>query len=437
MAILDDILNKNKNKGANSFLPVDDQNLEKQADNSPIVGDGAKTVTAQENMQAEQSAALPEVKYPNKPQGLNDGEYEHLLKYYSPEAITKFSAPFDPSSGENILQRYYESTMPKPSAPDEKKLRNRRIIAGIADGASMLSQMISAGSGAHMRERNDFALPKIQQQEKEEQNRYLQLSQRYNDGLFQARLKDFQKALDDYNNGRKGIQGVLAAKQKLDQAQSQFENKQQFAYDKLAQDQANKDKDYELKKQNTESQIAQRKALVAQGWARVADSKNRTTAYIKRVSSGGGKNELQLMIPANPNDPNTTKNELGENVKVLTLTKDEASSYARAAKTDPSFFDRHPHLVLSRPDKYTGSGKTTYAKDDEIAAAYAKDVYDSGFNIVTSSGSTGGSPLYNYWQNNQGPISQEVIDAYSNGTLSDEEVESQEDEFEEFAIGNF
>ncbi|NDV77854.1 hypothetical protein [Dysgonomonas sp. 511] len=442
MSILDNILGKRK-KGVNSFLPTNDQDLQEevidtsgmhaanaseQNNEQPLqqtIGKASTMVNAPdisvdpakvEIKQPLQSAALPEVKYPNKPQGLNDGEYEHLLKYYSPEAITNFSAPFDPSSGGNILQRYYESTMAKPAAPDEKKLRNRRTIAGIADGLSMLSQMISAGKGAHMRERNDFALPKVTAQGKEEQNRYLQLSQRYNDGLFQARIKDFQKALDDYNNGRKGVQGVLAAKQKMDQAQAQFEDKQRYAYDKLAQDKAKQDADREAKiaqweKQNgiAEDRLKEtarhNKANEGIAWARVKDSQNRTSAYVRNINMGGGKNGLQLMIAANPNDSNATTNELGEKVKVFTLTKDEASSYARAAKADPSFFDRHPHLVLSRPDRFTGSGKTTYAKDDEIAAAYAKEIYDSGYTNATeqipvSQVGTWSPSYYNFLENN-------------------------------------
>lgn len=404
MAILDDILNKNKNKGANSFLPFEDNNRDEQADNTPIVGDGTKPVTAQQNIQAEQSAALPDVKYPNKPQGLNDSDYEYLLKYRSPEEITKFSAPFDPNSGENIFQRYYKSTMPKPTAPDEKKMRNKRIIAGIGDGLSMLSQMISAGSGAHVRERNDFSLPKIQQQEKEEQNRYLQLSQRYNDGLFQARVKDFQKALDDYNNGRKGIQSVLATKQKLDQTQAQFEEKQRFAYNKLAKDQANKDKDYELRKQNTESQIAQRKALVAQGWSRVADSHNRTSAYVKNISSGG-KNGYQMIFLANPNDKNARMDEFGNSVVEFNLTKGQIDQYAREALADKDFMNSATgkSLIKKRGDAVLGEGgklvegAIEYKPALEIAAAYIKEkFYDKQFETTPAIPSTATPPIVDW-----------------------------------------
>lgn len=440
MAILDDILNKNKNKGANSFLPFAENNRDEQADNSPIVGDGTKPLTAQENIQSEQSAALPDVKYPNKPQGLNDDEYEHLLKYYPPETITKFSSPFDPSSGENLFQRYYESTIPKPSAPDEKKMRNKRIIAGIGDGLSMLSQMISAGSGAHERERNDFSLPKIQQQEKEEQNRYLQLSQRYNDGLFQARLKDFQKAINDYNNGRKGIQSVLATKQKLDQTQAQFEEKQRFAYNKLAKDQANEDRNYELRKQNTESQIAQRNAYIKQGWSRVADSHNRTSAYVKNISSGG-KNGYQMIFRANPNDKDAQTDNFGNKVRLFDTTKGQIDQYAREALADKDFMNSATgkSLIKKRGDAVLGEGgklvegAIEYKPALEIAAAYIKEkFYDKQFETTPSIPSTATPRITNWGQ-------QDWLLNYNLPSLDDdtEEVMKYEEEDEEFpSLGN-
>lgn len=432
MAILDDILNKNKKKDANSFLPTDDSRIEEQASNTPVIADTGKSVTAQENMQAEQSAALPEVKYPNKPQVLSDGDYEYLLKFFDADAISKGYAPFDPSKGENILQRYYEMTMPKPSAPDEKKARNRRIIAGIGDGLGMLSQMISAGSGAHTRERNDFALPKIQQQEKEEQNRYLQLSQRYNDGLFQARLKDFQNALADYNNGRKGIQGVLAAKQKLDQAQAQFEDKQRFAYDKLAQDQANKDADRKIKEDNQKSLEKQRDAMVKQGWARVADSRNRTSAYVKKMSSSGsGKNSnYQMIFGANPNDKDVQTDNFGNKVRVFEMNKGQIDQYTREALSDPQFMARHQDLIIQKPDML-GTGSYKYKPNQDIAAAYLQEQYENSFTQAPAIPSTATQPIVNWGQQNWMPN-------FNLPSLDDtEEVIEYEEEDEEFpSLGN-
>lgn len=381
---LQDIVNNynNKKKGANSFLPTNEQDLDTQADVSPIAPEIKNEQTAQENREAESSNAMPTVKYPNKPESMSDGDYEHLMSVgFSPEAISNYTKPYDPSTNGNYLQRIFESSVPKPTAPDEKKMRGARIVSGIGDALGLISQMWSAGKGAYMKERdyNSSALAQTAAKEKELSNIYLQQQNKYNDGMYNARLKDFLKGLDDYNNGRKGIQGVLAAKQKLDQAGEQFKDKQRYAYDKLAQDKDKADQANQLARDRFGESVRHNKAMESQGWARVKDAQNRTSAYVKNISSGG-KNGIQMMIPANPNDPSPTKNELGENVKVFTLTKDEVNSYARAAKADPAFFERHPHLVVSRPDRFTGAGKTSYAKDDEIAAAYAKEIYDNGFD---------------------------------------------------------
>lgn len=439
MAILDDILNKNKNKGVNYFLPVDEQNLEEQANNTPVIADGGKSVTAQENVQAEQSAAQPEVKYPNKPQSLNDGEYEHLLKYYSPEAISKFSAPFDPSKGENALQRYYQSTIPTPTAPDEKKLRNRRTIAGIADGVGMLSQMISAGAGAHMRERNDSALSKVTEQEQTEQNKYLQMSQRYNDGLFQARLKDFQIALDDYNNGRKGVQGVMATKQKLDEAARQADAKSQYNYAKLAQDQANKDADRKIKEDNNKSLDRHRKAMEAQGWSRVADSKNRTSAYVKKMSSSGsGKNtNYQMIFSANPSDTDGVQTDnFGNKVKMFEMNKGQIDQYARQALADDAFMNSPTGqaLVLQRP-KYEGTrfqeGSLKLKPNQDIAAAWLQEQYEKSFAPSPAIPSAATPPFMDWgqiiqpnWMPNYTTPSNDI----------EEDVEEYEEEDEEFPV---
>ncbi|MDR2002385.1 MAG: hypothetical protein LBQ74_05080 [Prevotella sp.] len=431
--ILDDILGKDKKKGADSFLPVNEQDMEGQlaVNSHPLAQeiDNMQATTSQNaiNLQAtvpknEDTAAAKQsnltasdsnpagqvaVKYPDKPQGLNDGEYEHLLKYYSPEAVSRFSAPFDPDSGENILQRYYESARPKPTAPDEKKVRNARLIASIADGLGLLSQMYTYSRGAHVEKRDykDAALSQVNADAKEADSRYLQLSQRYNDGLFRARIKDFQNALDGYNAGRKGVQAVLAAKQKLDQADGQFKEKQRFAYDKLAQEQKNKDKDFELRKQNNENLDRHRKVLEAQGWSRVADSRNRTSAYVKRASSGSGKNNnYRMVIEANPNDKESVRdNQLGANVRVFEMSKGEIDRYTREALSDPLFrarypqYDRKPGLLGEAPKSFTEKERT------DIAATYLQEQYNNRFTETAvvpdyATPTSGGSPIYQQWE---------------------------------------
>ncbi|MFT3994393.1 MAG: hypothetical protein QM660_08800 [Dysgonomonas sp.] len=381
---LQDIVNNynNKKKGANSFLPTNEQDLDTQADVSPIAPEIKNEQTAQENREAASSNAMPTVKYPNKPEAMSDGDYEHLMSVgFSPDAISNYTAPYDPATNGNYLQRIFESSVSKPSAPDEKKMRGARIVSGIGDALGLISQMWSAGKGAYMKERDyeSSALGRTEGKEKELRNIYLQQQNKYNDGLYNARLKDFLKGLDDYNNGKKNIQGVLAAKQKLDQTGEQFKEKQRYAYDKLAQDKDKADQANQLARDKFGESVRHNKAMESQGWARVQDAKNRTSAYVKNISSGG-KNGYQMIIEANPQDNQAqTDNQLGSKVRVFEMNKGEVDRWAREALNDTGFMAMHPELVTQKPD-ILGNGQTKYKPVQDIAAAYLKEQYEKQFD---------------------------------------------------------
>lgn len=423
---LQDIVNKyNQNKGANSFLPTNEQDLDTQADASPIAPEIKNEQTAQENRQAESSNAMPTVKYPNKPGSMSDDDYEHLMRVgFSPEAISNYTKPYDPSTNGNYLQRIFESSVPKPTAPDEKKMRGARIVSGIGDALGLISQMWSAGKGAYMKERdyNSSALAQTAAKEKELSNIYLQQQNKYNDGMYNARLKDFLKGLDDYNNGRKGIQGVLAAKQKLDQAKRQFEEKQRYAYDKLAQDKDKADQANQLARDKFGESVRHNKTMESQGWARVQDAKNRTSAYVKNISSGG-KNGYQMIIEANPQDNQAqTDNQLGGKVRVFEMNKGEVDRWARQALNDADFMIRHPELITQKPD-ILGNGQTKYKPVQDIAAAYLKEQYETQYEQAPNLPATSLTPSrvnisvpnWNQMLNGNAPETEEedeIVDEY-------------------------
>ncbi len=422
MAILEDIINRNK--GAQSLLTNDE--LQEQAQKTPAVVASmpeVQTESKQDNVEVAKSESLPEVKFANKPTGLSDSEYEHLLKYNTPEQIASYTAPFDPTK-ENYLQRLYKSSTPQPVAPDEKKIRNAQLAASIGDGIGILSQMFSAGKGAYMKERDykQSASSQVEGRAKELQDRYLQQSTQYSSGLFNARLKDFQKALEDYNNGRKGIQSVLASKQKLDQSQAQFDYKQKYAYSKLEQEQANKEKDLELKAKNQESLDRHRKAIEAQGWSRVADSRNRTSAYVKNLTIGG-KNGYQMMFEASPNDKEAQTDQFGNKVRVYNMTKGEIDAAARRAMSDPQFMNNHPELIIQKPDMFN-KGQIKYKPANDIAAAYLKEQYEDMHQQAPQSVSI---PNPQWGANAWTPSTPEI---------EEEEVEAP-DEWDAFQISNF
>lgn len=396
--LLDGILNRDKK---NSFYPTNVQDLE-EATNMPEIP--VTKASDQDNKQpAEmvqpQQEATP---VPTNKWGYSQSEMDALSKAgYTPDRLEYFLSDFDPAKGENFLQRIYEASMPKPTAPDEKQLKRVRLLGSIGDSLGLLSQMWSAGKGAHVKERDYKNSASAQIAEKEENLRalYLQQQNKYNDGMYNAQLKDLLKSLDDYNNGKKGIQGVVAAQKKFDQAQTQFEDKQRFAYDKLAQDQQNKDADRKIKEDNQKSLDHHRKAMEAQGWSRVADSKNRTSAYVKKMSSSGtGKNSnYQMIFGANPNDKDVQTDNFGNNVKVFEMNKGQIDQYAREALSDPQFMARHQDLIMQKPDML-GSGPYKYKPNQDIAAAYLQEQYENSFTPSPTIPSTATPPIINWGQ---------------------------------------
>lgn len=424
---LQDIVNKyNQNKGANSFLLTNDQDLEGQAQVAPAISEIKSEQTAQENKDVASSNAMPTVKYPSKPETMSDGDYEHLMNVgFSPDAISNYTKPYDPSTNGNYLQRIFENSVPKPTALDDKRIKGAKIVSGIGDALGLISQMWSAGKGAYVKERdfNSSALAQTAAKEKELSNIYMQQQNKYNDGMYNARLKDFLTGLDDYNNGRKGIQGALAAKQKADQAADQFKEKQRFAYDKLVQDQTNKDADRKIKEDNLKSMDRHRKAMEAQGWSRVADSRNRTAAYVKKMSSGGsGSNSnYQMIFNANPSDKDIQTDSFGNKVKVLEMNKGQIDRYTREALSDPNFlqkhpqFDRKPGLLGEAPKSFTEKERV------DIAAAYMQEQYDNSFTQLPIVPTSTTQPIVNWEQINN-------VHVPGWDEMSDDETETVEDE---------
>ena len=252
--IIDDY---NKSKASNSFLPVNEEGM-------------AQTLPAEPEQSAPAEKVAPESKPENK-WNYSKEDIDTLTKSgLSLEQLEKHSK-YDPSEG---FAQFYTSTIPTPTAPDEKQLRRNRVISSIGDGLGMLSQMWSAGKGAHVKERDykDSASAKTEAKEKELRNVYQGRLDKYNEGHYLARLKDLQQKHADYHQTQKEIRSTLENKRKSNQLEYQFDAKNKLAEEKALQDQENKDREYGLKKKNIESQMSARKESTAQGWARVEKS---------------------------------------------------------------------------------------------------------------------------------------------------------------------
>ena len=210
MALIDDILKRNQN----SFYPTDEQDMQEQETPpppAPVVktSDPAnKQPTQPVTQKQEAMPAQAQEKAPANKWGYSQSELDTLAKAgYTPEKLDRYLSGFDPAKGESFLSKIYESSMPKPTEPDEKKIRTAKIAGAIADSLGLLSQMYTYGKGAHVDKRDyrNSASSQIAEQERNLRNIYLQQRDKYNDGLYNSRLNDFRMALDDYRNGRNGV----------------------------------------------------------------------------------------------------------------------------------------------------------------------------------------------------------------------------------------
>lgn len=61
---------------------------------------------------------------------------------YTPETISKITAPYDPSGNENYLTRIFASSVSKPKPIDERKIQNAKLLGTIGD-AGLVSITLS------------------------------------------------------------------------------------------------------------------------------------------------------------------------------------------------------------------------------------------------------------------------------------------------------
>jgi hypothetical protein len=342
----------------------------------------------------------------------------------------------------NSYEQIYQSSVLKPTEPDENKIQKAKLAGSIGDALGLLSQMWTYGKGAHVEKRdyNNSAMAKADAKERELRNLYMQQQDKYNTGLYNARMGDLKRDIDDWNNERKGIQDILDAKQKQDWEKEQFNAKQQFGYDKLKQDQGNKDRDYELKKQNNENLDTYRKNNLAETVRTHKAHEGIAYGHLKndnartKLASENGKNGAQtIYVDANPNDPSGKKNRFGRNEVEINLNPSEFNNYVALGETllksDPEFAKK-AGLILREP-VYDMMGKEsgTYqiTKDKTLLAkAAAQYWYDKQFkqNPTNSASHPSYIPnIYAFDNDNRYALPQNVVDQYNyagNAELEDD-----------------
>lgn len=185
------------------------------------------------------------------------------------------------------LEQYYKDNNKQPEY-DAKKAKNKRLMAGIADGVSMLGRMWSVGKGAYTGsiDPGKTELAKVLAEDKEEKSKYEKLKQMYDSGLLSAKMQDMQMEMNKYKTDTGNIQSILANKAKQDLSIRQAEQTAKRQADEAVRKQANWEAEQEFKKGQQDSLNKYRNSQLTQQRARdkasVENTKARTEAYVKK-----------------------------------------------------------------------------------------------------------------------------------------------------------
>lgn len=331
----------------------------------------------QPQQQIEPQAQIEQPQQPisMKPEHWSDDEYNAVKQLYSDEQIQSMFSNPDPNELLNgIISNIYKANTPEPKLPDEKQMAKQRKYAAIGDALSLFSQAAGASQGAYVRERKfeEGAMGRLSENQQKLYDRYLQRADRYSRGLVNAQIQDYLRGEQDWRTTQQGIGKVLEQhrKEKITQAKAD----QDAAY-KREQLQVLKDRQKTYDK-NIDAQIEDRKVRTGITKRNADIQAARAEAYIEKLKeSPKGKPEYQIVIPANPNDPDAEQDQFGNAVRAFDMTNADKERYARDAINDESFMNRHPEL---QPN--FGKALTNTQRDD-IAAAYVQEQYNNSFRV--------------------------------------------------------
>lgn len=321
------------------------------------------------NQQAQQAPAQPDIDYSKKPQGWSDDEYNAVRQIYNDDQIQQIYNQPDPESLLNgIFSSIYKKNTPAPVAQDEKTMKRQRNIAGIGDILGLISQAAAGSMGAINRTRTfeQSAMGQLAPKQQEVYDKYLKRTDDYGRGLINAQMQDYLKGMQDWKKTQENIAKSLNdyRKYQLDAAKQQ----QDAAYKRFQAD--NTAKRTEAYKKSLEEQAKDRAR-------RTGIEEKRANAYIEKLRSpiktSTGKADYQLVLPADPNDPDATQDQFGNKVRVFGMSNGEMDAYAREAMADENFKKEHPELFTS-----TFGQKLTADDKRNIAAIYLQDMYERG-----------------------------------------------------------
>lgn len=283
---------------------------------------------------------------------------------YSPYDSQEFKTWLDDvANSEYPATIAFTTSYKKPVAPDEKKIARASALGSIGDTLGLIAQSYSAGNGAHIRNRdyNDFASPSINKRIADLYNKYDLDTKEYNRELFNNRLQGWKQARDDYYRWLNRQDNLLASQQKAD-----------IEAQKAKQQQANLDRDYNLRKD---------KQIEDSRHSKEMEKLQRQSINLKNGARDKDKN-VPFFIPLNPNDTNSegvTIGQFGEKGRRYELPNEEIGYYFDAA-VKSGFLNRHPEYAdFTTQDGISYIPSPKKGREQDIVRGYLEELYNKKF----------------------------------------------------------
>jgi hypothetical protein len=273
---------------------------------------------------------------PSNPWGYDEPTMAHLKsRGIDEESLRRTIGQFDPANYGTQARQWYEASTTKPAAPDEKKIRNAKNVAMIGDTLALLGQMWTSGRGAHERGqgRESSALAQTDARVERLRELYRQDQARYEDGLYNAGLRDMLRGMDQHTRDRTELRDAMVTKQKMDQVQAQFEARQKA--------------EAEAAEEARRIWEAEHGETVRMNTHRIQNDQKRTAiagAAEARLNKGGKSNVISLALTASDKDPNARVGSFGQRIHDVNLTPEEYLLYYYQAIGDEAFIKANPEF---------------------------------------------------------------------------------------------
>jgi hypothetical protein len=259
----------------------------------------------------------------------------------------------------------FSSIYPAPKEYTPQQEETQRNAASVAESLKSLAEIYGQAKGAHLQ-------PRIP----EESDKAEQLI-RYNRNKHDEDLRAYQRAYISAAGQDSEYLQQLRAKA-LGYGQNIAKN--DYLSQKAAYDRAMKENDIA-----TANSLKEKMQKSSQEFTSGENALNRAnTIKAAQIRKADTDKFNGLVINAHPSDNTAQVDATGNRVIQYIMSKPEIENLAMTAKNDKTFLDRHPELMIDKPDMF-GTPHKGLTTDQEIANTYAQERYNSKFVPAASS----------------------------------------------------